>query len=98
MLSMTSLLALITLALSAAANTVIIDRSPVLSVPLTRIQNFNSGHNLVDAGLIRAQNFKDRITARDLGEFRKRQSVPVSNEDTIYIASMGVGEPATECE
>ncbi|KAE9406893.1 aspartic protease [Gymnopus androsaceus JB14] len=91
MFSTTSLLTFVTLALSVAANPVIVDRSPVLSVPITRFQNLTSGHNVIASGLNRAQNFKQRITARDLGEFRKRQAEPVINEAVSYIASVGVG-------
>jgi cathepsin E len=91
MFSTSSLLTFVTLALGAAANPVIIDRSPILSIPLTRIQNITSGHNVVASGLARVQNFKDRITARDLGEIKKRQSEAVINEVVSFIASVGVG-------
>ena len=92
------LLTFVTLSLSVAANPVIIDRSPILSIPITRIQNLTSGHNVVASGLNRAQNFRDRIVARDLGEFRKkRQSEPVINEVVSYIASVGVGANDQQC-
>lgn len=99
MFSATSLLTFITLSLSVAANPVIIDRSPILSIPITRIQNLTSGHNVVASGLNRAQNFKERVMARDLGEFRKkkRQSEPVINEVVSYIASVGVGANDQQC-
>ncbi|KAJ3712474.1 aspartic peptidase domain-containing protein [Lentinula raphanica] len=47
MLSAFSLLTFVTLALGIVANPVIIDRSPVLSIPLTRMCNIGNGHNLV---------------------------------------------------
>lgn len=102
MFSTTSLLTFVTIALSVTAKPAIVDRSSVLSVSLTRIQNLSGEHNLVEAGLIRAQSFKDHIAARDLardlGGLRKRQSVPVTNNAVQYTASVGVGEPATQCE
>jgi len=92
MFSTTSLLTFVTLALSVAANPVIVDRSPILSIPITRIQNITSGHNVIASGLSRAQNFKERVTAQAIGESRKkRQSEPVTNEVVSYIASVGVG-------
>ncbi|KAJ3797904.1 family A1 protease [Lentinula aff. detonsa] len=96
MFSATSLLAFIAIALDVAANPVVIDRSPVLSIPLTKIHNITSGHNLVASGLARAQSFKDRAKAHDLAEIRKRQSVPVTNEVVSYIASVGVGASDTQ--
>lgn len=100
MVSATSLLTFVALALSVAANPVIVDRSPVLSIPITRLQNLTSGHNVIASGLARAQNFRERITARDLGEFRKmkRQAEPVINEAVSYIASVGVGADNTQCK
>ncbi|KAJ3991904.1 family A1 protease [Lentinula boryana] len=91
MFSALSLLTFVILALDIAAKPVIIDRSPVLSIPLTKIHNITSGHNLVASGLARAQSFKDRAKTHDLAEIRKRQSVPVINEVVTYIASVGVG-------
>ncbi|KAJ3753637.1 family A1 protease [Lentinula raphanica] len=96
MFSASSLLTLVTLALGIAAKPVIIDRSPVLSIPLTKVHNITSGHNLVASGLARAQNFKDRAKAHDLAEIRKRQSVPVTNEVVTYLASVGVGASDTQ--
>ncbi|KAJ3825756.1 aspartic peptidase domain-containing protein [Lentinula raphanica] len=95
MLSAFSLLTFVTLALGIVANPVIIDRSPVLSIPLTKVHNITSGHNLVAFGLARAQNFKDRAKAHDLAEIRKRQSVPVTNEVITYLASVEVGASHT---
>ncbi|KAJ3753638.1 family A1 protease [Lentinula raphanica] len=95
MLSAFSLLTFVTLALGIVANPVIIDRSPVLSIPLTKVHNITSGHNLVASGLARAQNFKDRAKAHDLAEIRKRQSVPVTNEVITYLASVEVGASDT---
>ncbi|KAJ3974764.1 family A1 protease [Lentinula raphanica] len=95
MLSAFSLLTFVTLALGIIANPTLIDRSPVLSIPLTKVHNITSGHNLVASGLARAQNFKDRAKAHDLAEIRKRQSVPVTNEVITYLASVEVGASDT---
>ncbi|KAF5376361.1 hypothetical protein D9757_008680 [Collybiopsis confluens] len=92
MFSATSLLTFVTLALGIVANpVVVIDRSPILSLPLSRISNFTSGHNILAHDLARAQHFKDRARARATGEPVKRQAEPVINEVVSYIASVGVG-------
>ncbi|KAJ3866140.1 aspartic peptidase domain-containing protein [Lentinula novae-zelandiae] len=96
MFSAVSLLAFVTLALNVVANPVVIDRSPILSIPLTKIHNITSGHNLVASGLARAQNFKDRAKAHDLAAVKKRQAEPVINEVISYIASVGVGASDTQ--
>ncbi|KAJ3916555.1 aspartic peptidase domain-containing protein [Lentinula edodes] len=96
MFSAVSLLAFVTLALNVVANPVVIDRSPILSIPLTKIHNITSGHNLVASGLARAQNFKDRAKAHDLAAIKKRQAEPVINEVVSYIASVGVGASDTQ--
>ncbi|KAJ3856526.1 family A1 protease [Lentinula lateritia] len=96
MFSAVSLLAFVTLALNVVANPVVIDRSPILSIPLTKIHNITSGHNLVASGLARAQNFKDRAKAHDLAAVKKRQAEPVINEVVSYIASVGVGASDTQ--
>ncbi|KAJ3858123.1 hypothetical protein EV359DRAFT_88220, partial [Lentinula novae-zelandiae] len=49
----------VTIVSTVVATPVVIDRSPILSIPLTKIHNITSGHNLVASGLARAQNFKD---------------------------------------
>ncbi|KAJ3893486.1 aspartic peptidase domain-containing protein [Lentinula edodes] len=98
MFSAVSLLAFVTLALNVVANPVVIDRSPILSIPLTKIHNITSGHNLVASGLARAQNFKDRAKAHDLAAVKKRQAEPVINEVVSYIASVGVGASDTQCK
>jgi cathepsin E len=90
MFSPVSLLTFVTLALGIAANPVIIDRSPILSIPLSQIRNITSGHNLVASNLARAQAFKDRSKAQGSAQ-AKRQTVPVTNELVSYIASVGVG-------
>ncbi|KAJ4486699.1 family A1 protease [Lentinula edodes] len=96
MFSPTLLLGAVTIVLTVVASPVVIDRSPILSIPLTKIHNITSGHNLVASGLARAQNFKDRAQAHDLAAIKKRQAEPVINEVVSYIASVGVGASDTQ--
>ncbi|KAJ3810531.1 family A1 protease [Lentinula aff. lateritia] len=90
------LLGFVTVVSSVVANPVVIDRSPILSIPLTKIHNITSGHNLVASGLARAQNFKGRAKAHDLAAVKKRQAEPVINEVVSYSASVGVGASDTQ--
>ncbi|KAJ3872748.1 aspartic peptidase domain-containing protein [Lentinula edodes] len=92
MFSPVLLLGFVTIVSTVVANPVVINRSPILSIPLTKIHNITSGHNLVASGLARAQNFKDRAQAHDLAAIKKRQAVPVSTHEAVtYVASVGVG-------
>ncbi|KAF5376383.1 hypothetical protein D9757_008679 [Collybiopsis confluens] len=92
MFSVTSLLAFVILASRTSGNpVVVIDRSPILSLPLSRINNFTSGHDILAHDLARARHFKDLAKARATGQPLKRQSEPVINTVVQYIASVGVG-------
>ncbi|KIK55675.1 hypothetical protein GYMLUDRAFT_263999 [Collybiopsis luxurians FD-317 M1] len=86
------LLISVALALGVATGpVVVVDRSPILSLPLKRINNFTSGHDILIHDLARVQSFKDRAKARATGQPVKRQSVPISNQVVSYIASVGIG-------
>ncbi|KIK55673.1 hypothetical protein GYMLUDRAFT_175162 [Collybiopsis luxurians FD-317 M1] len=93
MFSVISLLTFVTLALGVATSpVVVVDRSPILSLPLKRVNNFTSGHDILARDLARVQRFRDRAKARATGQPVKRQSSePVSNQVVSYIASVGVG-------
>lgn len=92
MFSATSLLTFVTLALGVTANpVVVVDRSPILSLPLSRIHNFTSGHNILAHDIARIQSLKNKAKARASGQPIKRQAEPVINEVVSYIASVGVG-------
>ncbi|KIK55665.1 hypothetical protein GYMLUDRAFT_47631 [Collybiopsis luxurians FD-317 M1] len=94
MFSVTSQLIFVTLALGVATSPVIVvDRSPILSLPLKRVNNFTSGHDILARDLARVQLFRDRAKARATGQPVKRQSSePVSNQVVSYVASVGVGD------
>ncbi|KAF5377131.1 hypothetical protein D9757_008758 [Collybiopsis confluens] len=92
MFSSTSLLTVVTLVLGFASGTVIVvDRSPILSLPLKRINNFTSGHDILAHDLARINKFDNRAKAHGSDKPAKRQAEPVINEVVSYIASVGVG-------
>jgi len=94
MFSTTSLLVFVTLALSISATTD--TPAAIYSLPLRRIQNITSGHNLVQSGLNRAQNFRNAIATREIGHVKRQtDSKPVINEAVEYIATVGVGASAS---
>ncbi|KIK55663.1 hypothetical protein GYMLUDRAFT_175217 [Collybiopsis luxurians FD-317 M1] len=84
-----SLLTFVTLALGVATSpVVVVDRSPILSLPLKRVNNFTSGHDILAHDLARA---------RATGQPVKRQSSePVTNQVVSYTAVVGVGAPSAE--
>ncbi|KIK55670.1 hypothetical protein GYMLUDRAFT_47635 [Collybiopsis luxurians FD-317 M1] len=98
MFAASSLLTFVTLALGVAASpVVVVDRSPIITLPLSRVHNFTSGYNIIAHDLARIQNFKDRSAARASNQpLSKRQAEPVINEVVSYIASVGVGASASQ--
>ncbi|KIK53702.1 hypothetical protein GYMLUDRAFT_49234 [Collybiopsis luxurians FD-317 M1] len=93
MLSRHSLLTFVALALSVAASpVVVVDRSPTLSIPLTRMNNFNSGHNIIAHDQARLQSFRDQANTPASGQtLTKRQAAPVTNAGVNYVASVSIG-------
>jgi len=93
----TTLLTTLLLALSVAANPVLVNRSPV-TLPLSRRLNLTSAHNLVRHDQTRAKALKTRGSARAAGLSIQNAAVineAVDNQAVTYIASVGVGSPAT---
>ncbi len=90
-----TLLTTLLLAFSVAANPVLVDRSPV-TLPISRRLNLTSIHNLVQHDQARAKNFKLGTSARSANR-RAVISEPVQNQAVTYVASVGVGSPATTC-
>ncbi|KAF8204086.1 aspartic protease [Pholiota molesta] len=91
----TTLLTTLLLALSVAANPVLVDRSPV-TLPISRRLNLTSVHNLVRHDQARAKALKIKGSARSSGlDNRAVINEPVDNQAVTYVASIGVGSPAT---
>jgi cathepsin E len=93
----TTLLTTLILALSVAANPVIVNRSPV-TLPLARRLNLTSVHNLLRHDQTRAKFLKAKGTAAAAGlPFHSDAiiSSQVDNQAVSYIASIGVGSPET---
>ncbi|KAF4611714.1 hypothetical protein D9613_004262 [Agrocybe pediades] len=93
----TTLLTTLLLALSVAANPVLVDRSPV-TLPISRRLNLTSVHNLVRHDQTRAKALKARGAAKAAGASFSEAAVinePVDNQAVTYVASVGVGSPAT---
>jgi cathepsin E len=94
----TTLLTTLLLALSVAANPVLVDRSPV-TLPISRRLNLTSVHNLVRHDQARAKALKIKGSARSSGlDNRAVINEPVDNQAVTYVASIGVGSPATTCK
>ncbi|TFK35982.1 aspartic peptidase domain-containing protein, partial [Crucibulum laeve] len=91
----TSLLTPILLAFTVAANPVLIPRSSV-TLPLSRRVNVSSIHNLVRHDVTKAKAFKARGLAKANGfSIDAVINEQVDNQAVSYIASIGVGSPAT---
>jgi len=94
----TTLLTTLVLALSVAANPVLVNRSPV-SLPLSRRLNLTSVHNLLRHDQTRAKALKARGSAKAAGLSIQNAAVineQIDNQAVTYIATVGVGSPATE--
>ena len=83
------------LALIAAANPVVVNRFPV-TLPLTRIINSTGVYNLLQHDQARAQLLKN--CSFGIGSAPPTiTNEPITNAFTSYVASVGVGSPATNC-
>ncbi|KAJ3567340.1 hypothetical protein NP233_g6431 [Leucocoprinus birnbaumii] len=99
----TTLLTTLLLALSVAANPIVQVRNSHVSLPLSRRLNVTSAHNLVQHDLRRAKALKARGKALSGAQLTPEEAAVVSNEPldnqaVSYIASVGVGSPATTYE
>ncbi|KAF8078962.1 aspartic peptidase A1 [Lyophyllum atratum] len=91
-----SLLSTVLLALAVSANPIVIRDSPV-TLPLARRLNTTSIHNLVRHDVTRAKALRARAEAKASGKFHVDAVIneQVDNQAVTYIASVGVGSPAT---
>ena len=93
-----TLLTTVLLALSVAANPVIVERS-LVKLPLSRHINVTASiQNVLQHDQLRAKNLRARGEARAAGVERAVISSQADNQAVSYIASIGVGSPATQCK
>ncbi|EKM77225.1 hypothetical protein AGABI1DRAFT_93597 [Agaricus bisporus var. burnettii JB137-S8] len=88
------------LALSAAATPLIQVRESHITLSLSRRVNTTSAHNLLKHDVARVQSLKARAKALQAGgrlspEEEALVNQPLDNQAVTYIASVGVGSPAT---
>jgi len=97
-----TLLTILLLAFSVAANPVVINRSPV-TLPISRRVNFTSIHNLVRHDQARAKALKAKGAAKAAGVFLNFHSdavnsSPADNQAVTYTATVGIGIRPTNCK
>ncbi|KAG6893747.1 hypothetical protein C0992_008774, partial [Termitomyces sp. T32_za158] len=103
MFAASSLLVTLLLAFAVSANPIVVRDSPV-KLPLARRLNLTSVHNLVRNDLARAKHLRARAEALSKGVspdvFSSNVTIDesVDNQAVSYIASIGVGSPATTYE
>jgi len=97
----TTILTALLLALFAAASPVVQVRDSPITLPLSRRVNTTSAHNLLQHDVNRVKALKARSKAIHGGELTAEEAAivnqPVDNQLVSYIASVGVGSPATTC-
>ncbi|KAH9171286.1 aspartic peptidase A1 [Lactarius sanguifluus] len=91
-----SLTAFLLLAVSVAANPIVI-RKPFVSLSFARHLNVTGAHDLVQKDQARAKNFVSVSKAKQSGTLSASAviSVGVTNVGVVYEASVGVGTPPT---
>ena len=93
----TTLMITILLALAVVAEPIAVKRS-LVSLPLTRRINLNAGiQSLVQHDQARAKALKANGEAKAAG-VPQQSSSQATNKAVSYIASVGVGSPATVCK
>ena len=96
----TTLLTTLLLAFFVAAKPIIRAES-LVKLPITRRVNFATGSNIVRQDQQRTETLKAKghaIEALQSLAVSNSTSSPVENEGVFYIASVGVGSPATQCK
>jgi len=99
MLSLALSLSTLLFALSAAASPIVEARSPIASLPFALKLNV-SGSTIADIDRARAAHLisagRERAAARAAGRpYKRADSITVTNVATTYVASVGIGSPAT---
>ena len=92
-----SLMTTVLLALAVAAEPIMIKKS-LVTLPFSRRINVNSNtRNILQHDQLRAKALKAKGEGKAAGVIRQI-STQVENEAVSYIASIGVGSPATTCK
>ena len=94
-----SLTASLLLAVSVAANPIVVRKAPV-SLPIARRFNITGAHDIIQKDQARAKNHASVGKAKESGTMSAdvARSVGITNQGTYYLACIGVGSPATDCE
>ena len=79
------------LALSITANGAAVQKAS-FKLSLARHFNLTGTQNILQHDLARVRHLKARAAGKDFAD------EPITNQPTIYTASVGVGNPATYCE
>lgn len=97
MYSVASLLYTLLLALVVAANPVV--RDNFIRLPFAKQVNITTARHLIKGDQARAAALRTRGQAKAKGTLTKDAvvSVPAQNQAVTYVASVGVGSPATTC-
>lgn len=92
-------LSLITLALAVSANPIVV-RDSLVRVPFGKNVNVTSPEQILAADQARAAALRAHGQARASGKLTKDAviSVGVQNQAVTYVATVGVGSPATDCK
>ena len=91
-----TLLPALFLALCVVAKPVTLKTGSSRSLPISKRMNTTSIHNLARYDQHRAKHLKTKACHH--GGFYARANQPVENQAVQYIATIGVGSPATNCQ
>ncbi|KZT33268.1 family A1 protease [Sistotremastrum suecicum HHB10207 ss-3] len=92
MARLTALFAALVLASVTLASPVVEIREPLVTLPIARRLNATSGRTILEHDQARARNFLSR--GKKSAE-KRTASITVTNQVDTYVASVGVGSPAT---
>ena len=94
-----SLIAFLFLAVSVAANPIVVRKAPV-TLPFARQLSITGAQDIVLKDQARAKTLVSVTKAKESGTLSPDAvgSVGVTNVGVVYQAGVGVGSPATNCE
>ena len=96
-----SFLTTLLLAVVVAAETRVIVERSLVTLPISKRVNRNKVHNLYQHDKLRAKALRTKGEAKSDGVALHNDAVVTSaaeNQGVSYIASVGVGNPATTCQ
>ena len=99
MLFTAKFLSLVTLALAVSANPIVV-RDNLIRVPFGKQANVTSAAHILKGDQARAAALRAHGEAKASGKLQKDAviSIGVQNQAVTYVASVGVGSPATTCK